>query len=42
MLGPILVAMTGSVALGLVPHAAVFLRLIDDIVSTALTLGVVF
>ena len=42
MLGPILVAMTGSVVLGLVPHAAVFLRLIDDIVSTALALGVAF
>ena len=42
MLGPILAAMIGSVVLGLVPHAAVFLRLIDDIVSTALTLGVIF
>jgi formate hydrogenlyase subunit 3/multisubunit Na+/H+ antiporter MnhD subunit len=42
MIGPILVAMTGSVVLGLVPHAAVFLRLIDDVVSTALALGVGF
>jgi hypothetical protein len=40
MLGPILVAMAGSVVLGVVPHAAVFLQLIDDIVSSALTLGV--
>ncbi|MFT4882649.1 MAG: formate hydrogenlyase subunit 3/multisubunit Na+/H+ antiporter MnhD subunit [Natronomonas sp.] len=42
MLGPILAAMTGSVVLGLVPHAAVFLRLIDDIVSAVLAMGVVF
>jgi len=41
MLGPILVAATGSVALGLVPHAAVFLRLIDDIVATALAVAAV-
>jgi NADH:ubiquinone oxidoreductase subunit 5 (subunit L)/multisubunit Na+/H+ antiporter MnhA subunit len=41
MLGPILAAVAGSVVLGLVPHAAVFLRLIDDIVATALRLGVV-
>ncbi|MFW5965024.1 MAG: cation:proton antiporter, partial [Natronomonas sp.] len=36
MLGPILAAMMGSVVLGLVPHAAVFLRLIDGIVSAVL------
>ncbi|MEF8807582.1 cation:proton antiporter [Natronomonas sp.] len=42
MLGPILAAMTGSVVLGVVPHAAVFLRLIDDIVSAVLAMGVVF
>ncbi|PSQ40583.1 cation:proton antiporter, partial [Halobacteriales archaeon SW_5_68_122] len=41
MLGPILAAMTGSVVLGLVPYAAVFLRLVDAIVSAALTVGVV-
>jgi NADH-quinone oxidoreductase subunit L/multicomponent Na+:H+ antiporter subunit D len=41
MLGPILAAMTGSVVLGLVPHAAVFLRLIDGIVSAVLA-GVTF
>jgi NADH-quinone oxidoreductase subunit L/multicomponent Na+:H+ antiporter subunit D len=41
MLGPILAAMTGSVVLGLVPYGAVFLRLIDAIVSAALTTGVV-
>jgi formate hydrogenlyase subunit 3/multisubunit Na+/H+ antiporter MnhD subunit len=42
MLGPILAAMAGSIVLGLVPHAAVFLRLVDDIVASALTLGVLF
>jgi multicomponent Na+:H+ antiporter subunit D len=42
MLGPILLAMAGSVVLGIVPHAAVFLRLIENIVSNALTLGVLF
>jgi formate hydrogenlyase subunit 3/multisubunit Na+/H+ antiporter MnhD subunit len=36
MLGPILATMVGSVMLGLVPHAAVFLRLVDAIVSAAL------
>jgi len=41
MLGPILAAMTGSVVLGLVPHTAVFLRLIDGIVSAVLA-GVTF
>ena len=41
MLGPILATMTGSVVLGLVPYGAVFLRLIDAIVSAALTTGVV-
>jgi NADH:ubiquinone oxidoreductase subunit 5 (subunit L)/multisubunit Na+/H+ antiporter MnhA subunit len=41
MLGPILAAMTGSVVLGVVPHAAVFLQLIDDIVSAVLAMGVV-
>ena len=41
MLGPILAVMTGSVVLGLVPYGAVFLRLIDDIVSAVLTVGVV-
>ena len=40
MLGPILAAVTGAVVLGLVPHAAVFLRLIDDVVTAVLTLGV--
>jgi formate hydrogenlyase subunit 3/multisubunit Na+/H+ antiporter MnhD subunit len=40
MLGPILAAMTGSVVLGLIPYTAVFLRLIEDIVSTVLTVGV--
>jgi formate hydrogenlyase subunit 3/multisubunit Na+/H+ antiporter MnhD subunit len=42
MLGPILAAMTGSVVLGLVPHTAVFLRIVDAIVSSVLTVGVVF
>jgi NADH-quinone oxidoreductase subunit L/multicomponent Na+:H+ antiporter subunit D len=42
MLGPILAAATGSVVLGIVPHAAVFLRLIDDIVAAVLTVGVLF
>ena len=41
MLGPILAAMTGSVVLGLVPYAAVFLRLVDAIVSAALAAVVV-
>jgi NADH:ubiquinone oxidoreductase subunit 5 (subunit L)/multisubunit Na+/H+ antiporter MnhA subunit len=41
MLGPVLAAMAGSVVLGLVPAAAVFLRLVDAIVSAALTVGVV-
>jgi formate hydrogenlyase subunit 3/multisubunit Na+/H+ antiporter MnhD subunit len=41
MLGPILAAMVGSVVLGLVPSAAVFLRLVDAIVRAALTVGVV-
>jgi len=35
MLGPILTAMAGSVVLGVVPHAAVFLRLIERIVAAA-------
>jgi NADH-quinone oxidoreductase subunit L/multicomponent Na+:H+ antiporter subunit D len=42
MLGPILLAVVGSIVLGTIPHAAVFLRLIEDIVSTALTMGVLF
>ena len=41
MLGPILLAAAGSVVLGLVPHAAVFLRLVEDVVSAALALGVI-
>jgi NADH-quinone oxidoreductase subunit L/multicomponent Na+:H+ antiporter subunit D len=41
MLGPILAAMTGAVLLGLVPHRAVFLRLVDDVVSAVLAAGVV-
>jgi formate hydrogenlyase subunit 3/multisubunit Na+/H+ antiporter MnhD subunit len=41
MLGPVLAAVTGSVVLGLVPYAAVFLRLVDIVVSAATTVGVV-
>ena len=41
MLGPVLAAATGSVVLGLVPYAAVFLRLVDIVVSAATTVGVV-
>ncbi|WP_129115169.1 cation:proton antiporter [Halegenticoccus tardaugens] len=41
MLAPILTAVTGSVVLGLVPHAAVFLRLIERIVAGATATGVV-
>jgi len=35
MLGPILTAAAGSVVLGLVPHAALFLRLVERIVAAA-------
>ncbi|MFC7155284.1 cation:proton antiporter [Halomarina halobia] len=35
MLGPILLAVAGSVVLGLVPYAAVFLRLVERIVAAA-------
>ncbi|MFB6236060.1 MAG: proton-conducting transporter membrane subunit [Halopenitus sp.] len=35
MLGPILAAATGSVVLGVVPHAAVFLRIVELIVANA-------
>ena len=41
MLGPVLAAVTGSVVLGLVPYTAVFLRLVDIVVSAATTVGVV-
>ncbi len=41
MLGPILAAMAGSVVLGLVPHAAVFLELVEVIVRATLAAGVV-
>ncbi len=39
MLGPILAATTGAVALGLVPYAAVFLRLVDAVVSAVGVVG---
>ncbi|MFW5958574.1 MAG: proton-conducting transporter membrane subunit [Natronomonas sp.] len=41
MLGPILVAMAGSVILGLVPYQAAFLRLVDVVVRATLGTGVI-
>jgi multicomponent Na+:H+ antiporter subunit D len=41
MLGPILFAAAGSVVLGVVPDAAVFLRIVREIVSAATVMGVV-
>ncbi|NIB99002.1 proton-conducting transporter membrane subunit [Halobacterium sp. R2-5] len=40
MLGPILFAAAGSVALGVVPDAAVFLQIVREAVSTATAMGV--
>jgi len=40
MLGPILAAATGSVVLGVIPHTAVFLRLVELIVANATGVGV--
>jgi len=42
VVGPILFAATGSVALGVVPDAAVFLQVVREIVAGATAVGVVF